>query len=403
MQHALCNTESVNLKEILGVLAALDVEALAAQEGYRLRRRKLPLTDQVALWLTARWSGGDASLSTLALRRRQTHGDGFALTEQALSKDDCERPWELFRDVFAQLASRADRRLRRWIRDLEINILDASVIKGLAPSLARFFPLLGKQGTVLARAKVHVLWNPDTGSAELKITDANNNDGQHKDFIWPHVRRNSLLLFDLGYWDFGFLDEIHRRKAFFVTRVFPTNRPQTLEVFRWTRTFRDYRAKLDRYPQHPKRYTVRVIEQRQADGTWWRWCTNLMDMERYPAEAIIALYARRWEVEVFFRLLKHVLGLKRLRSRNPNAVLVEIYLAFIAYLVVHWLLAEAARRYPLEPRRRYCLTRAAALLGVIAVKLRETVPHLLELIAEHCTLVLNKKRQHTRRLTCQVA
>lgn len=403
MQHALCSTESVNLKEILGVLAALDIEALAAQKGYRLRRRKLPLTDQVALWLTARWGGGDASLSTLALRRQQTQGDGFALTEQALSKDDCERPWELFRDIFAQLASRADRRLRRWIRDVEINILDASVIKGLAPSLARFFPLVSNDGAVLARAKVHVLWNPDTGSAELKITDANNNDGQHKDFIWPHVRRNQLLLFDLGYWDFAFLDHIHGRKAFFVTRVFPTNHPQALEVFRWTRTFRDYRAKLDRYPHHPKRYAVRVIEKRQADGTWWRWCTNLMDVERYPAEAIIALYARRWEVEVFFRLLKHVLGLKRLRSRNLNAVLVEIYLAFIAYLVVHWLVAEAARRYPLESRRRYCLTRAAALLGVIAVKLRETVPHLLESIAEYCTMVLNKERQHARRPTCQVA
>jgi hypothetical protein len=403
MRHVLCSTESVNLKEILGVLAALDVEAVAAQEGYCLRRRKLPLTDQVGLWLTARWGGGDASLSTLALRRQQTNGDDFTLTEQALSKDDCERPWELFRDVFVQLASRADRRLRRWIRDLEINILDASVIKGLAPSLARFFPLLSNGGALLARAKMHVLWNPETGSAELKITDANNNDGQHKDFIWPHLRRNQLLLFDLGYWDFRFLDHIHGRKAFFVTRVFPTNRPQVLEVFRWTRTFRDYRAKLDRYPHHPKRYAVRVIEQRQADGTWWRWCTNLMDLERYPAEAIIALYARRWEVEVFFRLLKHVLGLKHLRSRNPNAVLVEIYLAFLAYLVVHWLVAEAARRYPLEPRRRYCLARAAALLGVIAVKLRETVPHVLELIAEHCTMVLNKERQHTRRVSHQVA
>jgi len=324
-------------------------------------------------------------------------------SEQALSYVDCTRPWELFSRIFEELARRADRRLRRLLGKFEVVALDGSVVKGLAPRLAKVFPLTSNAGRVLARLKLHLLLDLETGPQAVKITDANNCDAQHTDFIWKHVRCNRLLVFDLGYWNFAFLDEFARRGAYFVTRVAPKNNPVVLRVFRDTPDWRDYVAKLDRYPTHPKDYTVRVIEQRQPDGTWWRWCTNLMDAERYPAEEIIALYARRWEVEVFFRLLKHVFGLKHLRSRNPNAVLVEIYLAFIAYLVVHWLVEEAARRYPVEKRRRYCLTRAAALLGVIAVKLRDTVPHLVELIAEHCTMVLNKERQHTRRLTCQVA
>ena len=139
---------------------------------------------------------------------------------------------------------------------------------------------------------------------------------------------------------------------------------------------------------------MRVVEQRQEDGTWWRWCTNLTDVKRFPAASIIALYARRWEIEIFFRQLKHVFHLSRVRSRNENAVEVELYLAFIAFLLVHWLLMETARRYPMDSGRQYCVVRLARLLYALLERRKWPLDgSLFELIAAHCTLVLSKDRQ----------
>jgi hypothetical protein len=161
MKRVECSRGEHNLKEILQALPAFDLEEVARDKGYRLRRRKLSLNEQLAVWTAAIWAGSEDSLATLAARNAIDSSDGW--TEQALSKVDCCRPAELFEELFAFLVGKASRPLRRRIRDLEINLLDGSTIKGLAPSVAEFFHLVSNGGEVLARAKVHVLFDPAKG------------------------------------------------------------------------------------------------------------------------------------------------------------------------------------------------------------------------------------------------
>jgi len=59
--------------------------------------------------------------------------------------------------------------------------------------------------------------------------------------------------------------------------------------------------------------------------------TSLLDP---PAEAIAALYELRWSIELFFRFLKQVLGLKRLFSDKREAVAIQVYCAVIASLLM---------------------------------------------------------------------
>jgi hypothetical protein len=401
MKRPICNRQRGNLNDVLAVLSNLGLQAVAREGGWNVRNRKLSLEDQLTLWIRANWEGGDDSLATMMLKHNLNCDSADQATEQALSDLDCHRPWELFAHLFEQVAGKADRRLRRHLGKFQILALDGSTVKGLAPRLAQFFPLTSNEGRVLARLKIHMLLDLDTGPRAVKITDANNNDGQHTDFIWKHVRRNRLLVFDLGYWSFDFFDEFERRGACFVSRVSPRNTPVVLKWLRCTDEWRDYVAKLDRYRSAPKEYAVRVIEHKQPDGTWWRWCTNVMDPEACPAEEIADLYRLRWQIEVFFRLLKHVLSLKRVHSTNVNAVLVELFVALIAYLVIHWLIRAAAREYPLPPNRQYCFARAARLVRVLSEQLNlplSKLSPLVERIAEHCTTIVNKKRQEHRRI-----
>lgn len=59
--------------------------------------------------------------------------------------------------------------------------------------------------------------------------------------------------------------------------------------------------------------------------------TSLIDA---PAPVIAAIYESRWSIELFFRFLKQLLGLKRLMSGNANAIAIQTYVALIACVLL---------------------------------------------------------------------
>ena len=54
----------------------------------------------------------------------------------------------------------------------------------------------------------------------------------------------------------------------------------------------------------------------------------------YPAEELARLYARRWQIELWFRDLKTSMGMERLRCKSPQMVHKELEMFFIAYMSV---------------------------------------------------------------------
>jgi hypothetical protein len=59
--------------------------------------------------------------------------------------------------------------------------------------------------------------------------------------------------------------------------------------------------------------------------------TNRLDL---PAEVVTLIYKHRWQVELFFRFFKHVLGCRHLLSSCENGIELEIYAAIIACLLI---------------------------------------------------------------------
>nr|WP_233216303.1 IS4 family transposase [Blastopirellula marina] len=59
--------------------------------------------------------------------------------------------------------------------------------------------------------------------------------------------------------------------------------------------------------------------------------TTLLDL---TAEEVVRLYEYRWEVELFFRFLKQVLGCKKLLSAKTSGVEIQLYCALIASLLL---------------------------------------------------------------------
>jgi IS4 transposase len=51
---------------------------------------------------------------------------------------------------------------------------------------------------------------------------------------------------------------------------------------------------------------------------------------------VAELYRRRWQVELFFKWIKQNLKIKAFYGTSKNAVLIQIWTALIAYLLLVW-------------------------------------------------------------------
>lgn len=71
----------------------------------------------------------------------------------------------------------------------------------------------------------------------------------------------------------------------------------------------------------------------QADGHELILVTNLTP-EELPAEWVSLLYRKRWQVELFFRWIKCILGCRHWLAESPEGVRLQVYLALIAALLL---------------------------------------------------------------------
>jgi len=69
-------------------------------------------------------------------------------------------------------------------------------------------------------------------------------------------------------------------------------------------------------------------------GKRMRILTNDLDA---PAQEVADLYKPRWQIELLFRLMKQTLKITHFIGRSENAVRIQIAVALIAFLLLHWL------------------------------------------------------------------
>ena len=79
---------------------------------------------------------------------------------------------------------------------------------------------------------------------------------------------------------------------------------------------------------------VREIVVETETGKRLRILTNDLDA---PAQENADLYKRRWQIELFFRVMKQTLRITKFVGRSENAVRIQIAVALIAFLLLRQL------------------------------------------------------------------
>jgi hypothetical protein len=199
--------------------------------------------------------------------------------------------------------------------------------------------------------KAHVHYELLTGvPVSGTLTAANHHENR---VLRAELQADRLYVLDRGFANYELLQEIRRVGSSFVCRlrdnsrlIVHQERPLD-EAAKAAGIVRD--AVVEVGTKTATRQLMRVVEitcrpYRKVSGRKTKYdrsgpcsgetllvVTDRMDL---PADVVALIYKRRWQIEVFFRFFKHILGCRHLVSHHPNGIELQLYAAIIACLLI---------------------------------------------------------------------
>ena len=285
-----------------------------------------------------------------------------------LSDANQRRNPALFKAVAEQLMGLVHRKQRRELAEL-IYLLDSTPIQLKGPGFdwTEIGATSRNQGL-----KVHLMIEQQGHTpVYLHMTSPTVNDVV--DARRLRLESDATYVFDKGYCDYGWWQQIDQAGATFVTRLKCNAAIQVVAQHscdgqlicsdEWVE-FR-HRSNRAGHKNNYHGHRLRRISVSREGKPPLILATN--DLDR-SAKDIAELYRKRWQIELFFKWLKQNLKLKRFLGKSQNAVTLQIYAAIISYLLL-WLY-----------RARQCEPNTS--LHLLLVQLRETLFTRLPTVAQ---------------------
>ena len=168
------------------------------------------------------------------------------------------------------------------------------------------------------------------------------------------VKKGEIIVGDRYYGlEYGFLDELRKLGVSLVFRI--RNNPRMEIVEELALTEKDRMAGVtwqglvrlgDKWQGEP----IRVVKV-EVDGKELLLATDL----EIEAELIALIYRYRWQIELFFKWLKSILGCRHLMAESPEGVAIQIYCALIAALMLQLLTGKRPGKRAMELIRFYLM------------------------------------------------
>src|SRR6266853_1388992 len=176
--------------------------------------------------------------------------------------------------------------------------------------------------------------------------------------LWERLETGDVMLGDRGFCSYGALAGLSRRGIDSVMRLHHARKTRFREGQRlgendrrvsWNKPQRTDAWSREEWEALPGSLSLRLIRLyvntpgfRTREVTL---VTTLTDAKTYPADAIRALYAQRWEVELHFHQIKILLGLDILRCKSPELIEKETLMHLIDYNLIRLLMQQAANTH----------------------------------------------------------
>ena len=246
-----------------------------------------------------------------------------------LAEANKQRPAIIFEKTYYKLYERLSAERATQPQEVQkIKIIDATTID-LCASVFPWAKLRTRKGVI----KLHNVLTEMLPQCVL------GNDGKTHDrraVQGLHFEPYDLLIFDRAYLDYAWLYQLHQDGVWFVTRL-KTN--SCYEVIQAQRAIGPILADEIIRLSSPQRQAcypelLRRVHYRDPEtGKEYVFLTNRLDLTALQ----LAELRRRWQIELFFKWIKQNLKIKAFYGTSKNAVLIQIWTALIAYLLLVWL------------------------------------------------------------------
>jgi hypothetical protein len=263
-------------------------------------------------------------------------GVDSAPNRSTLSYANEHRPWQLYQKIFYELLGQCKTLVtgkKKFRFKSKLFSLDATTIE-LCASLFDWAKFRTTKGAV----KLHLLLDHEgylpvfAHITEGKIHEVNIAQGLH-------VPRGSILVIDRGYVDYALFGRWTQDGVYFVTRqkdnadytvIEENSLPQNRNILR------DQLIELKGFYSRQKcPYLLRRIE--VWDDEHERMVVLLTNHLSFGPTTIAAVYGDRWQIEIFFKTIKQNLKIKTFVGTSPNALMIQIWTALIAILILKYL------------------------------------------------------------------
>jgi Transposase DDE domain len=381
-------------------LLAPEVFARAAQQaGLVVGNSALNLTNLVWLGIASAWHSGrnfaDVLVLTLKIlrdsgawsakvpkrrsksTRRSKHdprgGDPTQVTEEAFVKARKLMPWSFWIHLIRVLVDSFEEQHPDTVRYKKFRLL---ALDGTSIDLENWKKLSSYFGTAKngksrgqTQARMVLLAFPTVRiPVRYELVPLAEGERTVAARLLNGLRRDDLVLIDRGFWSYGLFWQIQSQRAFFGIRLMAGVNLRTLRklgrddyLVEWTPSDRQWKAQ-----GFPDSIPLRVINYQYRGFRPSAVVTNVLDAkaitrdewvglasDRRVGHVLVAgLYHRRWEIETSLKELKVVQGMEGgLRSRNPDGIAFEVAGHVVLYLLIRWLMVEAAKAHDADPLR----------------------------------------------------
>lgn len=260
-----------------------------------------------------------------------------------LSYANAHRPWQLYEKLFYDLLAQCQviSPKKRFRFKNRLLTMDSTTVE-LCASMFDWANWRQTKGAI----KLHLLLDhegylPVFGHVtEGKVGDVK----VAQNFDFP---KGSIVALDRGYIEYRLFTRWTRQGVYFVSRLKKNADIQIIEKYevpKDSNMLKDQKVRLQAFVAgRPDLEDLRMVtvwlEDKQEE------LVLLTNHFQLAASTIAAIYKERWQIELFFKLLKQQLKIKTFVGTSANAVRIQIWTALIAVLIIRYLQFRSAFKW----------------------------------------------------------
>lgn len=335
------NYTNTIFNQLLELLPRNRFEQFVGQHKADRYVKKMSCWNQLGIMLYAQ-AKGKKSLreieKSLGTRPEKLYHLGIqSIAKSTIAEANRDRPYQIYESLFYDLLKlcKGLSPERKFDFENPLRALDSTTIT----LCLKLFPW-AKFSKTKGAFKLHCLFDVRSQIPEFMVESGwHRNDlavAKKSSFVFSP---DSITVMDRAYIDFKwFYEKIHTKRAYFVVRLKKNIKYFGLEDFPVFEEgmISDQKIVLcgeDTIENYPE--DVRLVTYHDAaTKRTYQFITNNFDLS--PG-TIAAIYKARWQIELFFKWIKQHLKIKTFFGTSKNAVLTQIWIAMIYYLLLSYI------------------------------------------------------------------